>query len=152
MWGLFVLMVFIMISQGVLIYAKRNHYRFYQNATLVLLWLLPALFASYHWYWRFVGMWALFTGATTLIFLKASKKPLEKSTPRLVYNSFAYLNTLCNVCAISGWIMIVAAVMANVEGLFEVGLQFLFYGLYFGILTRDSAEMCAGMLCTIDTV
>ncbi len=143
-WAVLVLFIVVLIAQSFIVFWKKRHYRSYQNVTLVLLWILPFGFAVSLHYLRFLLCWTLYSLATANIVYKATRKPLEKATPRLVYTSFSVLNTACNLGSIIGFLLLLTVFFGLPEGINYMGFMLLFYSLYFGILTRDFAEMCAG--------
>ena len=54
------------------------------QATLLGLWLVPAIISVYFHFWRFVGVWAIFSGMTGYILYSCTSKRIEKTTPRRV--------------------------------------------------------------------
>ena len=52
------------------------------QATLMGLWLVPAIISVYFHFWRFVGVWAIFSGVTGYILYTCTLKRIEKTTPR----------------------------------------------------------------------
>ena len=54
------------------------------QATLMGLWLVPAIISVYFHFWRFVGVWAIFSGVTGYILYTCTLKRIEKTTPRRV--------------------------------------------------------------------
>ena len=54
------------------------------------LWLVPAIISVYFHFWRFVGVWAIFSGVTGYILYTCTLKRIEKTTPRRV-GSLVYL-------------------------------------------------------------
>ena len=78
------------------------------------------------------------------------QKPLHGSTPRLVYKWFYFLHQISCGLGIIGYSIIMATFM-GVNMIFGVlptkwmdcGVLLLFYGLYYGVLGRDLAEIAA---------
>lgn len=73
-----------------------------------------------------------------LVIYKASRKPLEAMTPRMVYKWFTVLYNVSFVVGLIGY-LIVLGVFFGIFALFGVGPEFiqvgvllLSYGLYFG--------------------
>merc|ERR1719198_1095928 len=101
-----------------------------------------------HW-WRFVGLVTVYTCITGYYVSLALKKNLEDKTPRLVYDFFFNSYQAAYGVGFAGYVMI----MADFVGLQQllmlprsfaaVGFQFFYHGLYFGVLGRDFAELCA---------
>ena len=217
---------------------KRRARRSFDAAMLLGLWVIPAWFAVYLHYWRFLLAWAAFTAATARLVLKATspapssalniqeqdfgaededkddkdskdKKDsfaaagsssgtaaaaagtgtdtsvMAATTPRRVYQWFLRAFKVCYTAALAGWVLLLlhlsglpllfaalafgpsalahaalapdasaadvaaaAAVAASGEmswssllWLGDVGLHLIFYGLYFGVLSRDLAAV-----------
>jgi len=113
------------------------------------MWIIPlVLCVRSHW-WRFVFTWLLFSCITVLVGRKAIEKPLSGTTPRLVYKWFLFVYKLSYGLGILGYVIVMLTLL-GVNIIFntkpqiwmDVGLLFLFYGLYYGVLGRDMAELC----------
>lgn len=50
--------------------------------TLIGMWIIPILFTLFHQWWRFVIIWTVFSAITFVIIQKATRKPVQGSTPR----------------------------------------------------------------------
>uniref|UniRef100_A0AAY4C496 RING-type domain-containing protein n=1 Tax=Denticeps clupeoides TaxID=299321 RepID=A0AAY4C496_9TELE len=83
-----------------------------------------------HW-WRFLVTWLIFSVVTAFISFRATRKPLGCTTPRLVYK----------------WSS-VSSCRIKPEDAMDFGVSLLFYGLYYGVLGRDFAEMCADFMAS----
>ncbi|CAH1159808.1 unnamed protein product [Phaedon cochleariae] len=145
-----VLIITLIIAQFCLIEWKKRHYRSYSLVTLLGMWLVPiALCLRSHW-WRFIFIWLLFSIITGLIVRKSLQKPIERTTPRLVYKWFLLLYKLSYVLGIIGYLIMMVTffglnlvVNAKANSWMDCGLLFVFYGLYYGVLGRDVSEICA---------
>lgn len=78
------------------------------------------------------------TRITCLVIYKASRKPLEAMTPRMVYKWFTVVYNVSFVVGLVGYAIILVAFFGIAE-LFNAGSEFiqigilmLSYGLYFG--------------------
>lgn len=73
-----------------------------------------------------------------LVLYKATRKPLEAMTPRMVYKWYTVVYNTSFVIGLAGYIIILfiffglAAIFTDGEGLFQFGILLLAYGLYFG--------------------
>jgi len=144
-WAPFVLIILLFSLAGAqagLVYWKKHYYRSYQNVTLFLLWLLPAGVCLYLSFYRFLSCWTLFTGTTMYLIFLATRRPLPRQSPRRVYKYFSFLNYLFNAMSIAGYVLVMFTFGGNIQ-FGALGLLWLCYGLYFGVLARDCAEMCA---------
>jgi len=148
---LFFLMI---LAQCALVYWKKKNYRTYQQVTLVGLWLIPFLFASELHFWKLLFCWVLWTTSSFYIMYKATRKPIPDRTPRLVYSFFFYAFKLCYGAGVVGYSCIMAdffqlgGIFGLQETLAYVGVMLLFFGLYFGILSRDCSEMCTDRMAS----
>lgn len=129
-------------AQSALSWWRRRYYSSYMAVTLLLLWLLPLAFAASAHFMRFMLVWVAWTALTGRHMLVARARPLEKTAPRRVYSYFYLAHRACNVAAVCGYALLMGA-LAGAEILFVPAVHLLFYGLYFGVMCRDCAEICA---------
>ncbi|XP_041055941.1 RING finger protein 121 isoform X2 [Carcharodon carcharias] len=114
-----ILIVTLVVAQILLVQWKQRHAKSYNLVTLFQMWVVPLYFtAKLHW-WRFLVIWVLFSIITAFITFRATRKPLEGTTPRI-----------------------------KPEDGMDFGVSLLFYGLYYGVLSRDFAEMCADYMAS----
>ena len=52
--------------------------------TLLGLWLVPVVISLYFHFWRFVGVWVLFSGVTGYVLYTCISKRIDRATPRRV--------------------------------------------------------------------
>ena len=148
----FYIFIFVVVlSQAALVHWKKTHRRSYELVTLVGLWLIPPIISLFGHFWRFLGVWAFFSGVTGYLLYKCTfERTIEKSLPKLIYRwfftvfkvsvaigSIGYVLLLITIFAFSG------AVPPSMEFLPPLAFLCLWYGLYFGILTRDCAEVAS---------
>jgi len=142
---------FMVAAQVLLYFWRKKHPRSYQLVTLLGLWLIPPVLSYELSFWRFVVVWIIFSGVTGYLVYQSSRRPIvEKSTPRLVYGWFLVLHNLCVGMGTGGYVLVAMDVLGVGPVLLhplgvpkDLGFMLLFYGLYFGVLARDCAEMCA---------
>ena len=71
---------------------------FLQFCTLIGMWSIPLLLSLKNLWWRFIGLWLLFTLVTAAIMKRAMEKPIQGSTPRYCNNShFLKGNSKCTL-------------------------------------------------------
>ncbi|XP_077290436.1 E3 ubiquitin ligase Rnf121 [Arctopsyche grandis] len=145
-----ILILTMVLAQIALVEWKRRHYRSYSLTTMIAMWIIPVGLSLKNQWWRFIIIWAIFTSITAWIGKRAMQKPVAGTTPRLVYKWFYFLYKLSCVLGIIGYIIMMATFLGlNVifdkkpHVWMDVGLVFLFYGLYYGVLGRDISEICA---------
>jgi RING finger protein 121/175 len=99
-----------------------------------------------------VQVWTLFTLVTFYIFyLCVRSSKLDPSTPRLVFSWFLYSHNVCIAIGATGYALFLLELLGAgvlVKMIFGQFTSFvlLFYGLYFGILGRDAAEVASSGL------
>ncbi|XP_060532449.1 E3 ubiquitin ligase Rnf121 [Cylas formicarius] len=151
----FILILTLIVAQVVLIEWKKRHYRSYSIVTLIGMWMVPFILCLKNRWWRFIFIWLLFSCMTGLIFRKAVQKPLDRTTPRLVYKWFLLLYKLSYGLGIIGYIVMMSVFFglnlvfntaANIW--MDVSMLFIFYGLYYGVLGRDISEICADKMAS----
>ncbi|ORZ11554.1 hypothetical protein BCR42DRAFT_421327 [Absidia repens] len=141
-------------SQFLILYWKKKHYASYQIVSLSGLYIFPVLFSLYNGWARFIIIWCLFSIVNGFVIHKASRKPLESMTPRMVYKWYSVLYTASFAVGLVGYCMMIlvffgfAAIFNAGPGLMEAGVLFLSYGLYFGVLGRDFVEICSDRMAS----
>ncbi|XP_007438944.2 RING finger protein 121 isoform X2 [Python bivittatus] len=114
-----ILIATLVVAQLLLVQWKQRHPRSYNMVTLFQMWVVPLYFTvKLHW-WRFLGIWIFFSAITAFVTFRATRKPLFQTTPRI-----------------------------KPEDGMDFGISLLFYGLYYGVLERDFAEMCADYMAS----
>ncbi|KAM7235938.1 hypothetical protein CapIbe_013124 [Capra ibex] len=107
-----------------------------------------------HW-WRFLVIWILFSTVTAFVTFRATRKPLVQTTPRLVYKWFLLIYKISYATGIVGYMAVMFTLFGlnllfkiKPEDAMDFGISLLFYGLYYGVLERDFAEMCADYMAS----
>ncbi|XDV39231.1 hypothetical protein PO909_008495 [Leuciscus waleckii] len=119
------------------------------------MWVVPLYFTTkLHW-WRFLVTWFIFSIVTAFITFRATRKPLDCTTPRLVYKWFLLLYKISYTTGIVGYTVVMFTLFGinlifriKPEDAMDFGVSLLFYGLYYGVLGRDFAEMCADFMAS----
>ncbi|KAL3234006.1 hypothetical protein MRX96_022762 [Rhipicephalus microplus] len=152
-----ILLASVVIAQIILVNWKKLHFKSYQRVTMVGMWLIPLCISVHSYWWRFVFIWTIFTVGTFIVMSWALQKPIAGTTPRWVYKWFyvIYLQS-CAVC-VFGYVVVMLTLLgvnvvfrAKPQSWMDVGLLFLFYGMYYGVLGRDVSEAVTDrMACTI---
>ncbi|ERL85668.1 RING finger protein 121 [Dendroctonus ponderosae] len=150
-----VLIVVLIVTQVLLIEWKKRYFRSYLIFTLLAMWLIPiGISIKHHWY-RFIFAWLVFSCITGLIFRKAIQKPLDRTTPRLVYKWFLFLYKLSYGLGIIGYMLMMATFFginllfnAKPDAYLDAAMVIIFYGLYYGVLARDISEICTDKMAS----
>jgi len=121
--------------------------------TLLGMWLVPICFSGYNLWYRFILTWLLFTSITGVVVRKAMEKPLNCTTPRLVYKWFYLIHKISYGMGIGGYLVMMSTIMglnvlfrASPHTWMDCALMLIFYGLYYGVLGRDLAEICSDQM------
>jgi len=100
-----------------------------------------------------ISIWAIFSLMTSFIIRKALQKPIHPTTPRQVYIWFYRIYQFCSSLAAFGYILVmidyVLGPAMKSHQIAQTGLLLVFYGVYFGVLGRDIAELCADWMAAV---
>ncbi|KNC83335.1 hypothetical protein SARC_04407 [Sphaeroforma arctica JP610] len=149
----FIIMLVTIGAQFLLMLWKKHNEKSYKRYTLFAMWVVPVWFSIRNSLNQMLTVWTIFSILTGWISFKATRKPLHSRTPKLVYNYFLMMYKLCYGVGLAGYILFMlilfgggAAMNRDVKArqyAMEVVTTMLFYGLYYGCLLRDFAEICA---------
>lgn len=125
--------------------------------TLIGLWIIPLGISIKSQFHRFIVLWVIFSILTAFVMRRAMAKPVLGTTPRLVYKYFYFIYKLSYGLGIVGYIIMMCTFFGlnyvfnqQPPAWMDVGLLFVFYGLYYGVLGRDLSEICSDkMACNI---
>lgn len=153
---MFLILIGAMVLAQLVLYGwKRYHEKSYQAATLVGLLFFPFAISVYFVYLRQLFIWTVFCAITGWLLYKATRKPLDKATPRMVYTWFFNMYRASYVVGLTGYVLMMAEFLGithlfvETHGLAAVGVLLLFYGLYYGVLTRDCAEFATSRMASV---
>ncbi|KAM8922944.1 E3 ubiquitin ligase RNF121 isoform 1-T1 [Lycaon pictus] len=150
-----ILIATLVVAQLLLVQWKQRHPRSYNMVTLFQMWVVPLYFTvKLHW-WRFLVIWIFFSAVTAFVTFRATRKPLVQTTPRLVYKWFLLIYKISYATGIVGYMTVMFTLFGlnllfkiKPEDAMDFGISLLFYGLYYGVLERDFAEMCADYMAS----
>nr|XP_055192247.1 RING finger protein 175 [Nyctereutes procyonoides] len=145
----------LVIAQIVLVQWRQRHGPSYNLVTLLQMWVVPLYFTIKLYWWRFLSMWGMFSAITSYILFRATRKPLSGRTPRLVYKWFLLIYKLSYAFGVVGYLAIMFT-MCGFNLFFKIkardsmdfGIVSLFYGLYYGVMGRDFAEICSDYMAS----
>ncbi|RWS08334.1 RING finger protein 121-like protein [Dinothrombium tinctorium] len=151
---LLILIVFIVVSQILLIAWKKKHHKSYLNVSMFAMWLIPLFISIYNHWFRFISIWLFVTLITIALILKPLlSKKINGSIPRLIYRWFYYLYAVSSVVAVTGYFVIMSTLLGlNIflglkpQTPLDIGFLLLFYGIYYGVLTRDFTDFLVDLL------
>ncbi|TKR68334.1 hypothetical protein L596_024329 [Steinernema carpocapsae] len=148
-----ILIATLVVAQVALVQWKKRHFKSYQFVTLVGMWLVPFFICLHRGWMRFFATWVLYTGFSTYVWYRTTQPQVSGGTPRFVYKWFLFLHKMSYVLGILGYLLIVGALMGlhlvigwKANELLDIGILFMFYGLYYGVLGRDFAHICTDRL------
>uniref|UniRef100_A0A8C3SQ40 Ring finger protein 175 n=1 Tax=Chelydra serpentina TaxID=8475 RepID=A0A8C3SQ40_CHESE len=126
----------LVVAQIVLVQWKQRHCRSYN------MWVVPLYFTIKLYWWRFLSMWGMFSVITSYIIFRATCKSLSGRTPRLVYKWFLLIYKLSYAIGIVGYLAIMFTIIKTEDSM-DFGVILLFYGLYYGVMGGDFADICS---------
>lgn len=158
---LFFLMFAILIASQIGLFVwKKYYYHSFLHVTLLGLWILPIIGSIYLGFFRMIFIWSIFSIITGYLIVKASQSPLYKETPSRVYGWFFMVYKASYTLSIVGYVLVMAEFVGIshllirlthsevFHSVVSLGALLMFYGLYFGVLGRDCAEMCTTRLAS----
>ncbi|KAK9496502.1 hypothetical protein O3M35_013199 [Rhynocoris fuscipes] len=147
--------VTIIIAQICLVEWKRREPKSYQLVTLAGMWVIPLCISLKNHWFRFIFFWLLFSCITVFIVKKAIEKPINGTTPGLVYMWFLFIYQLSYFLGIIGYALFIMGLLRlNVffdispQSMLDTSLLFIFYGLYYGVLGQDIAEISSDKMAS----
>jgi hypothetical protein len=151
---LIVLMCMLIAGQIGIVQWKLKSPATYTRVSLAGLWILPFGYNLYLLHWRFTTIWFIFTMLVVHITLLATAKPLHPKAPQVVYRRLDLLYRVSSFTSSVGFGLIMMEFL-GFRMLFHLpvlwvapsGITLSFYGLYFGMLCRDFAEVAASRMC-----
>jgi RING finger protein 121/175 len=143
-----VLFLSLVASQVILVVWRTKHFRSFQFATMIGMWSIPLFIALKFSHVRFICIWLFFTFCTIFVSLKSTRTPIERKTPRLVYKWFLLVHKITYFLGVVGYIGLMLTFLGfnflffvSPTASLDYSLMLMFYGIYFGVLARDIAEI-----------
>jgi RING finger protein 121/175 len=134
---------------GLFMWKKKNK-RSYDLITLVGLWLVPAAFSAQLHFWMFLIVWFLYSLVTGFLIYKCTKKKMNSTTPRLVYGWFLATHRISVFIGAVGYFALLLDMLGAGQMLYpkSTAITMLWYGIYFGVLGRDTAEVASDQMAS----
>uniref|UniRef100_A0A4V0Y8N4 Putative ring-containing e3 ubiquitin ligase n=1 Tax=Rhodnius prolixus TaxID=13249 RepID=A0A4V0Y8N4_RHOPR len=147
--------VTIIVAQIGLVEWKRRYPKSYQLVTLAAMWIIPMCLSIKNQWWRFIFLWLVFSCITAFIVKKAIEKPISGNTPGLVYMWFLLIYQLSFLLGIIGYVLFLLFLIRidmflgiKSQTMLESAVLFGFYGLYYGVLGQDIAEISSDKMAS----
>ncbi|KAJ1797402.1 hypothetical protein LPJ59_003166 [Coemansia sp. RSA 2399] len=135
-------------------YWRQRHPMSYRLVSIGSICLIPVYFAAANHYYRFVWIWLVYALANTYVLYVATRSPLHARTPRRVYRWFAFINKASYAVFVAGGLLFLLGFFNIMPGLtdtdyyIETSMLTVFYGLYFGLMSRDLVTLCTDRMVT----
>ncbi|KAJ2559027.1 hypothetical protein EV175_000534 [Coemansia sp. RSA 1933] len=135
-------------------YWRQRHPMSYRLVSIGSICLIPVYFAAANHYYRFVWIWLVYALANTYVLHMATRSPLHARTPRRVYRWYAFINKASYAVFASGGVLFLLGFFNVMPGLtdtdyyIETSMLTVFYGLYFGLMSRDLVTLCTDRMAT----
>jgi RING finger protein 121 len=122
---------------------------------MIGMWVIPFLISIKFVHIRFLIIWIVFTAVTVWIGRKATQVPIEQTTPRLLYKWFLFVHKVSYVLGVVGYIGLMMTFLGlnflffiSPTAALDVSVLMMFYGVYYGVLGRDIAEVCSDKMAS----
>ncbi|KAJ1966071.1 hypothetical protein GGI12_000336 [Dipsacomyces acuminosporus] len=128
---------------------RRKHPASYRLVSIGSICLIPPYFALGNHYYRFICVWLVYAISNIYILYLATREPLYPNTPRNVYRWFAFINKASYAVFALGFALFMLCFFNVIPGLtdteyyVESSMLTVFYGLYFGLISRDLVTLCS---------
>lgn len=151
MLAFYLVMICMIGAQAALVAWRKRHRRSYELSTLMGLWLVPPVLCLQVGFYRFLLVWSLYSSVTVYYIYKCAfsvGNKIDKSLPRRVYKWFHSVFRISVGVGALGYCLLLLDIFGGgvlTAAIFGQGASiiFLWYGLYFGVLTRDCAEVAS---------
>ncbi|VDN96004.1 unnamed protein product [Rodentolepis nana] len=143
---LLILIFFSFGCQFLLMLWKKYRPKSYHLFTLIAMWIVPICYSVYMLYFRFIAIWFLFSLISGVMVYLSSNPQIATTTPRTVYWWFLLMHKVSYSATLLGYLLVLFCMfipqIISPTFAFPVGGLILFYGVYFGLIARDFAEVC----------
>ncbi|KAI9502786.1 RING finger protein [Coemansia spiralis] len=148
-FAMFIIFVCVLtMLPSIVTFWRQRHPLSYRLISIGSICLIPVYFALTNNYYRFVCIWTVYAVANTYVLYLATRNPLHMHTPRWVYQWFAFINKVSYVVFVVGFVLFLLCFFNIMPGLtdtdyyVESSMLTMFYGLYFGLMSRDLVTLC----------
>ena len=153
---IFIFVIIIAFQVGLLYWQKKNMKSF-KFTTLLLLWVFPAVMALFNMDVVFLVLWVLFSAAGFALISKCRAKEIDRHTPFWIYAILSMIYRVSYFLGLFTGALIVlfsfiideSAMLSENDpsrNLLNITYRIFLLGVYFGVLSRDFAEVCTDLL------
>lgn len=147
----YTVLIVMIASQAALVRWRTLHRRSYDLVTLLGLWLVPAIMSVQLFFWRFLLFWGVYTCITCYVLYQVNSDLWDTSVPKRIYTWFLWVYKTSVAVGLFGYGMVLLDVVSGGAllgwvGESGIGVLCIWYGLYFGVLNRDVAEVVSDRL------
>lgn len=150
-----ILFATLIVSQILLVFWRVKHFKSFQFFTMLGMWIIPFIISIKLGHSRFIIIWFIFTVLTGFVFRRSTRTPLKKTTPRLVYKWFLLVHKVTYFIGIAGYVGLMLSFLGfnflffvSPTASIDFSVMLMFYGIYFGVLARDIAEICSDSMAS----
>ncbi|EDV24597.1 uncharacterized protein TRIADDRAFT_50320 [Trichoplax adhaerens] len=152
---LLILFFALIVGQIVLVKWKEKHFTSFQAVTLIGMWTIPFYYSIVKLFWRMLIVWTVFTIISGYLLYRSIRGPIYGSIPRRIYSWFYFIYKVTYFLGIMGYLVVLGVFLGiNVlvgirpDIALSAGFLAIFYAMYYGVLARDIAEICANRLAS----
>lgn len=114
---------------------------------------MPLIFSVILHFWRFCLVWILYSAYTLYVLKQCMVPKLAATTPRLVYSFFLGIYRVSRTIGVIGYSILLFEALGAGELIALVlprgtSIDALWYGIYFGVLGRDCAEVASDWMAS----
>lgn len=135
--------------QVALLQWKKRHPNSYTLTSLLLLWILPLFISLSNGFWRFILLWSIYSVLNVAVLKMTHGNKINPTTPRFVYRLYrGAFNVTMGIAGFGYGLFLVNLFAFPSAMVIDWSLNLVFYGLYFGVLSRDFVDYIAGKMAS----
>ncbi|XP_049849173.1 RING finger protein 121-like isoform X2 [Schistocerca gregaria] len=146
----FVLTAFLMAYQIGIYYWRTYAFQSYRSFSFLGFALIPLTIAIIHKIWFFVLSWAFFFPIFLQLFRYSRERPVQPETPKKIYWIFYQIYYFTLYLTFLGAIVTIPSLLFSLKFNYftTLGFHMLFYGVYYGLINRDLANLSTNRLAS----
>eukprot|EP01086_Lenisia_limosa_P015527 TRINITY_DN5026_c0_g1_i1.p1 TRINITY_DN5026_c0_g1~~TRINITY_DN5026_c0_g1_i1.p1 ORF type:complete len:302 (+),score=37.73 TRINITY_DN5026_c0_g1_i1:28-906(+) len=151
----FIIISSLFLAQVLFTYWQHKSKWSFQLVTLLELAFIPLYMSYTRGYWFFIFIWTVHAICSGSVLYMATRVPLHPKTPGFIFEYFHMLHwgscllaQIACICFFFSFIILPAVLGPSGIILVQFFMVAIFYGLYFGVFSRDLAEFATGRIAT----